>query len=280
MPVPPAAGWVGQLSLSFAQRGGTTRLLDNRHAGPLRLLKALTSEDRRTLEAVIVHPPGGMVGGDHLSLRVEAGCGARVLLTTPGAQKWYRTTRRARSEVELSLEAARVDWLPQPTILFDQARVAQHLSIRMDATSNSIGWEILVRGRAAMGESWARGDLEQTLSIEVDARPLWQERLAVDASDRIFASPIGWRGATVAATVWCCAPSMPAAQADAVRDRWVEALRARAAAGATRLSDGIVLARLLADDSEAVLLDCQRLWSLARTVLDGSAPSSPRLWRT
>ncbi len=272
-------GWHGSLALEFAQRDGATRLLRNRHEGPLRLLKALPSADGRALEAVIVHPPGGLVGGDRLSLRISAVAGAQVLVTTPGAQKWYRAARGARSETELSLQAARLEWLPQPAIVFDEARVAQHLAIRMDSASVCVGWEILVRGRTAMGEHWRHGDIEQSLSIVLDGRALWHERLAADAADRIFASPIGWKGRTVAATVWCCAPTLAPAPLASLRDAWHEAI-APIDGAATCAAGGLVLAKLLDDDVERVQDGCQRLWALARTLLDGTPGSAPRLWRT
>ena len=272
-------GWRASLALEFARRDGTTRLIGNRHRGPLRLLKALPSEDGRSLEAVIVHPPGGLVGGDRLDLRIHAGAGSRVLLTTPGAQKWYRAARGARSEVAIDLESAMLEWLPQPAILFDEARADQHLSIRMNAASTCIGWEILVRGRAAMGERWRHGAVDQTIRIDVDGNPLWHERLAVAAGDRLFDSPVGWHGHTVAASVWCCSPQTPAAGLKRLSDDW-HAATAPVTGAATLAADGLVLAKLLGDDLEPLQAACQRLWTLARTLLDGSPGRAPRLWRT
>lgn len=301
-------GWAATLDLGFTHVDGLTRLTTNRHVGPLRLIKALRGADGRTLEAVIVHPPGGLVGGDSLGIALQAGAGCRVLATTPGAQKWYRSERTATAETAIVLAGdGRLDWLPQPAILFDRSRVVQRLSLDLAAQATCIGWEILIRGRAAMGETWREGRIDQTLAITVDGTLRWRERLQAGAGDRLFDSPLGWAGRSVAASVWCCAPAVPGARLIAARDAWCEALEAAGAArtgsdaaeeaangaangavpapapvlgGASVATTGLLLAKVLGDDSETVLAVCQRLWRLARTVLDGEPGPDPRIWTT
>ena len=207
----PQPVWQARLALRFEAGPGGARLVHNRHEGPLRLLKALASEDGRRVEAVIVHPPGGLVGGDKLLLDLQVGAAARVLATTPGAQKWYRSVRRAVASTRLSVaQGAALEWLPQPAIVYDHARIRQSVELEMADDACSIGWEVLVRGRGAMGETLEAGHLDQALSIAVGRRLLWQERLHADAADRLFRSPLGWGGRRAAATVWCCAPALAA----------------------------------------------------------------------
>lgn len=297
-----SAGWRGLLELGFDAGPSGTRLVRNRHEGPLRLLKALRSEDGRRIEAVIVHPPGGLVGGDILSIDLEVGRGARVLGTTPGAQKWYRGEATASSCTRLAVGAqASLEWLPQPSLLFDRARARQALAIEVDVGACCVGWEILVRGRRAMGEGFDSGHIDQMLSISVAGRPLWQERLHADAADRIFDSPLGWDRRRVAASVWCCAPEVDPQSLLALRDRWRVLIDAAATArqvrpdrgggqawpaplsllgGATVPADGLVLAKALADDGEDLMSLCRQLWRAARISLEGSAGSAPRIWRT
>jgi urease accessory protein len=283
---PPAAparrpqGWAASLELRFQAGPGGTRLVHNRHEGPLRLLKALPSGDGRRLEAVIVHPPGGLVGGDTLSIDLQAGPAARVLATTPGAQKWYRSTVTSSSSTTLALGSrAAVEWLPQPAILYDHARAVQSLAIEMQPDASCLGWEILIRGRGAMGESLTHGHIEQTLSISVARQLLWQERLHADAADRLFRSPLGWDGQRIGASVWCCAPALPRDLLRALRDEW-RALLDGQRGGATIAAEGLLLAKLLGDDSEQLMSRSQSLWRAARTALEGSAGSPPRIWRT
>jgi urease accessory protein len=290
-----SAGWEARLELCFAAGPHGTRLIHNRHHGPLRLLKALVSEDGRRLEAVLVHPPGGLAGGDSLALDLRVGRGARVLATTPGAQKWYRGDATAVSSTTLTIErGAALEWLPQPAILFDRAQARQTVAIELDREGACLGWEVVIRGRGAMGESLRSGHIDQTLTISVAQSLLWQERLFAGAADRLFDSPLGWDRRPMAASVWCCAPSLAPDQLLALRDRWrallagADDLNAAAApatapspnGGATIAASGLLLAKLLADDSERLMARCQLLWRAARMSLEGNAGSPPRIWRT
>jgi urease accessory protein len=267
------------------------------------LLKALPSEDNRRLEAVLVHPPGGLVGGDSLQIDVALDAGARVLATTPGAQKWYgRSGQPASGRTRLVLaDGAMLEWLPRPAIVYDGAHARQSLAVELSRESCFIGWEALVRGRMAMGERFASGRIEQTLAIAIDGEPIWEERLFADAADRLFASPLGWDGRLVAASVWCCAPSLTGARLAGLRDRWRRLIEPDQAAvegaegaagttaakgpavlvgGATIPTPGLVLAKLLADDSEILAARCRALWQEARHCIEGDGGSMPRIWRT
>jgi urease accessory protein UreH len=127
---------------------------------------------------------------------------------------------------------------------------------------------------------------------------LWQERLYAEAADRIFESPLGWAGRPIAASVWCCAPSLAAVRLRDLRDAWRALLEASPDApapgqapsipggagqvrgGASLAADGLLLAKLLADDVEQLMTMCQSLWRAARLALDGDEGSAPRVWRT
>jgi urease accessory protein len=284
-----APGWHARLDLRFEDRAGRTRLVHNRHEGPLRLIKALPLADGRC-QAVIVHPPGGLVGGDRLDLDIRLAPKARVLCTTPGAQKWYRSTEHsasARTNVRLD-SAATLEWLPQPAIVYDAARVDQSIAFDLATDARFIGWECLVLGRAAMGERFDRGALRQRLSLDVGGVPVWAEHLTADANDRLFSSPLGFGSRTVACTVWAVAPDD--ALDDGLLQAWRGALDAacaappgkaiRLAAGASRTGAGLIAARLLADDSESVMQVAQTLWSLARPMVLGADSPPPRIWAT
>ena len=202
-PSPRRSGWPACLDLAFEQRNGTTRLISNRHSGPLRLIRALPVADG-SCHAVLIHPPGGLVNGDTLDIGIAVGESARVLCTTPGAQKWYRSTgATARSTTALRVARGGVlEWLPQPAIVYDGARAEQQVKFDLAGGAMMIGWECLVLGRQAMGERFACGGLRQSLSLSIDGRLVWAERTVAQAGDRLFASPLGWRGHCVSATVW------------------------------------------------------------------------------
>jgi urease accessory protein len=98
---------------------------------------------------VIVHPPGGIAGGDELELNISAGEHAGVQLTTPGAGKWYRGFgRNARQTVRIGVAAgAMCEWLPQENIVFDGA--AAQMSLQVDLADDAVfcGWDFTCLGR-------------------------------------------------------------------------------------------------------------------------------------
>src|SRR5258708_12333052 len=94
---PLVRSWKASLSLGFAYENQRTTLASRRHDGPLVVQKPLYPEGGEVCHAIVVHPPGGIAGGDELDLAVTAGGGAAVLLTTPGAAKWYRSAGPAAS---------------------------------------------------------------------------------------------------------------------------------------------------------------------------------------
>ena len=288
-PARSAPGWQARLDLVFAARQDATRLVHNRHEGPLRLIRALPLQDGRC-QAVIVHPPGGLVGGDRLDLDITLEDGAQVLCTTPGAQKWYRAVRggaRARTRIAAGA-GARLEWLPQPTLVYDAAQVDQSLEIALAPDARMIGWECLVLGRAAMGERFLQGFLRQGVSVSMAGTPVWAEHTVVPAGDRLFASPLGWGERTVACTVWAAAASGQIT--DDCREAWRSRIAQHAAlpaaqavrfdGGVSRVAPGLLMARLLADDAEQVMSVAQGLWACARPSVLGAGSEAPRIWAT
>src|SRR2546423_14099799 len=118
---PVAASWKARLSLSFARDGNRSVLAERSHEGPLVVQKPLYPEGDAVCHAIVVHPPGGIAGGDELRLDVSAAAGAHALLTTPGAGKWYRSAgAQAKQLLSFSLQGT-LEWLPRETIVFDGA---------------------------------------------------------------------------------------------------------------------------------------------------------------
>src|SRR5271165_6422234 len=110
-----APGWQAELALGYEFAAGRTALSHRRHRGPLRVQKPFYPEGDAVCHTLIVHPPGGIAGGDRLEIGLDAGPGSHVLVTTPGAAKWYKANRRVAAQtVKLSIaQGAIVEWLPQ-----------------------------------------------------------------------------------------------------------------------------------------------------------------------
>src|SRR5260370_34276057 len=126
---PLAASWKARLSLAFARQGERSVLIGRAHDGPLVVQKPLYPEGEGVCHAIVVHPPGGIAGGDELALDVRCEHGSHAVLTTPGAGKWYRSAGTlARQCLDFNV-AGTLDGLPRETIVFDGALAALDCNI-------------------------------------------------------------------------------------------------------------------------------------------------------
>lgn len=275
------ATWHAELHLAFARQGARTVLRENRHRGPLRVQKALYPEGDAVCQALLLHPPSGIAGGDHLAIDIAVDRDAHAQITTPGAGKWYRSGGAEASQcVSLAVgPGATLEWLPQESIVFDGAIARMTTQVTLAADSRYLGWDILCLGRAAAGERFERGHFSLFCRVDRDGQPLWLERGGVAGNDAMLASPAGWTGATVCGTLLCSFPEL-SQQAAAL----LEALRAivpgdDAQHGITA-PPGILIARYLGNNSEAARLWFADLWKILRPVCCGRPAVLPRIWNT
>ena len=274
--------WQGQLSLNYRFGAGRTTVHD-RHSGPLRVLQSLYPEGHAICHNVLVHPPGGIVGGDVLHVEATLDAGAHALITTPGATRFYRS---AGEPVLQSLtarvnEAARLEWLPLETIAHSGCIAENRLRFELAPGAEMIGWDVLALGLPASNQAFERGRFTQT--IELPGR--WLERGVTDAADtRLLDSPLGWAGHRVLGTLWFAAgTALPNPRRDALLDvarAVIEAHPLRVAAGATATHDGIVVLRVLARRVEPMMNLLTAVWAAWRRAAWHLEGRAPRVWRT
>ncbi|WP_420992675.1 urease accessory protein UreD [Cupriavidus sp. 30B13] len=280
--VPPA--WEASLCLGFAARGERTALVERRHRGPLLVQKPLYPEGG-ICHAVILHPPAGIAGGDSLQIDLVAGAGAHAVVATPGATKWYKSLgREAAQRVTLTLEAgARLDWLPQENIVFDDAHARLATTVTVAPGASAIGWDAVVLGRQASGETWSRGTLHMDTRIALAGgrRALWIESAQLEAGSALRHAPAGLDGLNVMGTLWAVGEGATPALAEALAQTLP--YRADLRAGVTRLEqDGqpMLLLRVLGARMEAVRELLVRAWGLLREPMHGVPARPLRLWAT
>ena len=270
--------WDARLSLEYEKRAERSVLARRSHNGPLRVQRDLYPEGEGTCHTIVVHPPGGIAGGDTLSINAKLGAGSAALLTTPGAGKWYRTQGSpARQTLDFEVSAgASLEWLPQETILFDGAVAEMKTSVRLDADGVYTGWEILCFGRAASGQKFASGLLTQQIEIFRGGERLWAERARVTGGDPLLSSPVGLAGRGVCATLLAAGRDVPNETLAACRE--VPA-GDTALAGVTRMPR-LLIARWLGDSGEDARRYFAALWTVLRPVMRRSAAIEPRIWST
>lgn len=249
-------------------------VLTRSHRGPLQVQKPLYPEGGELCHAIVIHPPGGIAGGDVLAIDATVAEDAAALITTPGATRWYKAEgRSARQEVRLRV-AGTLEWLPQETIVFDAAQV--HSSIDIDVVDNGamLGWDIVALGRGAAGESFRAGGFAQSIRLHDAGELQWIERTLLDGGDALLESPVGLDGQPIFGCLWAFGPHWS--------DETIEGLRERlpGAAPITRLAPRLLVARTLGATTQAVRRNLEAAWRELRPLTLGREAIAPRIWAT
>lgn len=270
-------GWRARLDLSYRRVDDRTVLAKRFHHGPLVVQKSLYPEGHAVCQNVIVHPPGGIVGGDALEVSADAGPGAHAQLITPGAAKCYRSGGAlAHQRIRVcAAQGATVEWLPQETIVFEAARIDLELAIELADDACFIGWDVICLGRTAAGERFGAGSLRQRLSLTRDGLPVFVERAVLHGGAPMMASPVGLHGNPVFGTFLAAARDVTQAMLESCRK--VNAIEGEGAV--TRLP-GVLIARYRGTSSGAARRYFTALWQVLRPALTRRAALPPRIWST
>ena len=159
---------------------GVTRRGDLHESGSLRV--RFPSPEDEGLSGVFVNTAGGIAGGDRFDIGITAGEGARLTLTTAAAEKVYRAPGPA-AQLNIALKAeqgAHLAWLPQETILFDRARILRRIDIDLAEDASLLLCEIVVFGRAAMGEKMQHGEFVDRWRLRRGGRLVFAETIRLD----------------------------------------------------------------------------------------------------
>jgi urease accessory protein len=256
----------GHIGLSVVAREGKTHRYHVDESGSYRIRFPDTGGDGS--EAVIVNTAGGVAGGDDFSVSIAAEAGTRLSVTTAAAEKIYRAIAApARMQVTLSAAPdAALRWLPQETILFDQARLHRRIDVELFEGSSLLLAEAVIFGRTAMDESVRSGELIDRWRIRRDGRLVFAETLRLgDDIGALLARPAVGNGAVALATL-LISPS---------DEDVVETLRAELAACGSEAAisawNGIGVVRLCAADAALLRRDLV-------SVLNEAGGALPRLW--
>jgi urease accessory protein len=259
---------MGEARLTVRRAEGRTRIATLRLGGSLKLLFPHGAGD--PLEAVVLNTAGGLTGGDRMRLSVEAGAGARLVLTSQAAERAYRAAggQVARVDGRITVgQGARVDWLPQETILYDGAALERRMRVDLADDARFMAVETLVFGRAAMGERVEQLALSDRWEIWRDGRPVLADAVRIDGDAAALMARPG-AGGGAGAVAWMC---LVAAGAEACLEPLRAALGATGAASLVR--PGVVVARAVAEDSFLLRR------ALVPAIEGMTGAQVPRVWR-
>jgi len=179
------AGWSAWLRLGFHQGVKRTELSERARHGPLSVQRPFYPEGGHC-HVYLLHPPGGVVGGDRLEINTNVNPGSGALITTPGAAKFYRSAGSTATQVQNIQVGSRaaLEWLPQENIYFPGARVMLRTRIDLRHDAGLAWWEIHCLGRPALTEPFNHGEIDNRFGLYRDGAPVLLERHRIDSRTR------------------------------------------------------------------------------------------------
>jgi urease accessory protein len=257
----------GAVRFGVRLRDGVTRRGDLHESGSLRV--RFPSPEQEGLSGVFVNTAGGIAGGDRFGIDITAGEGARLTLTTAAAEKVYRAPGPA-AQLDIALKAERgahLAWLPQETILFDRARITRRIDIDLAEDASLLLCEIVVFGRAAMGERMESGEFVDRWRLRRGGKLVFAETVRLDGGiGAKLARPAVAKGGAAIGT----AVIVPGDEAIVERIR--EASDTFGGEVGISSWNGFAMARFCAQDAARLRADMM-------TVLGRASPVPlPRLW--
>ncbi|WP_408599092.1 urease accessory protein UreD [Limnohabitans sp.] len=273
-------GWHAKLSLAYATSGPRT-VVRFQHQGPLRVLQSLYPEGEGVCHNVLVHPPGGLVGGDTLDIQVQLDDHSHGLITTPGATRFYRSEQGlATQKVHAQLGPhTRLEWLPLETIAYNGCFGLNQATFDMAPSAELMAWDITALGLPNANMPFEQGQLQQHLEIQ----GVWLERGLIDAQDlRLLNGPLGLAGQRCMATlVFACGTDLNRERRELALSMAREALGDAVPgvqAGVTSPHPRVVVLRTLSPLVEPAQQLLRAVWAAWRKSLWQMGDTPPRIW--
>lgn len=274
--------WHAQLQLEYTAEANRT-VVRHQHTGPLRILQSLYPEGDTVCHNVLVHPPGGLVGGDTLDIKVTARGSAHGLVTTPGATRFYKSDgERALQSTHIRLhDEARLEWLPLEALCYNGCLAENRLSVVLSPSAEMMGWDVTALGLPHANQPFARGSFCQHIELP----GVWLERGRMDANDkRLLEGPAGLAGhKCLASLFFVCGSAMTRDRRQTALDVAREVIGShslQATAGATSPHAQVVVVRALAPVVEPVMDLLRKIRSGWREHLWKLSGANPRIWNT
>ena len=270
--------WRARLDLELSKSNNRTILSHQKHHGPLQVQKPFYPERNGTCHVYILHPPGGVVGGDHLNIYVDVNSNAHALITTPAAGKFYRSVGPV-AKLEQNIKVASkgvLEWFPSENIIFSGARAQIQTKVELAHDSHFIGWEISCLGRPASDEIFSQGELDQRFEVWRDGIPLRIERISLKGGDPALNAKWGLLGFPVIGSMVCVTD----------KTELVDSLRKITNASidqelfSVTQMDGTILCYFLGNSVERARNCFISAWRILRQEVIGHEAVEPRIWRT
>lgn len=272
----PEREWKARLSLGFSLRQQRTVLSKRKHVGPLVVQRPFYPE-ADVCHVYLIHPPGGVVGGDNLQVDVVLDENTHVLITTPSAGKFYRSgllTGQQKQLLKIEKNAC-LEWLPQETIFFNGCNSVLETVIHCEQGADFCGWEINCLGRPAADELFTDGQITQSIKLYREGLPVFIERNVIKGGSELLTSACGFNAQTVFATF--IATSMNQEACELLQQTWHE--KNIKQVSITLIND-VLVCRYLGQSADQAKKIFSEIWPVIRQQQKQLAICAPRIWST
>lgn len=270
-----AQNWQAHLRLALQNHADITRLVPKKRYGPLTVQRPFYPE-KSTCHVYLLHPPGGIVGGDELELIIQAEENSQALITTPGATKFYRSAGKT-AHIKQTLEVAdnaQLEFFPLENIYFPGAKVHSESNIYLKENSQTYFWETHCFGRPANNELFDSGEVTLKLNI--------YNQLGLLLTEKQLINPVELQR-SCAARGYSVLSNMVLAT-DGLSEELIEQCRAiecqSGVSGITRLDERLLVIRVLSHRTLDTFNYFKKIWSITRPQTLRKKACQPRIWQT
>ena len=272
--------WRAELKLDYT-RESERSVARSLHQGPLRILQSLYPEGDQICHNVLVHPPGGLVGGDILDIQITVAEGAHGLISTPSATRFYKSGGQAALQQVLATLApgARLEWLPLEAIAYNDCEATNRAVFNLAPSAELITWDVTALGLPSSNMAFTQGHFQQHIEIS----GVWLERGNIRGDDtRWLNSPLGLAGdKCIASLVFAAGSTIEAHRAtqalEAARDV-IETHPLRLQAGITCAHPQVIVLRVMSPLVEPTMDLLKKVWAVWRHTLWNLPSTPPRIW--
>ena len=272
--------WRAELKLDYTLESQRTvaRFL---HQGPLRILQSLYPEGDQICHNVLVHPPGGLVGGDTLDIQVSVAKGAHSLVSTPGATRFYKSGGHpALQQVVAHVSnGARLEWLPLEAIAYNNCEATNRAIFNLEPSAELITWDVTALGLPSSDMAFNQGHFQQHLEIP----GVWLEKGNIRGTDaRWLNSPLGMAGQKCLGTlVFAAGSAIEPGRAEHALEAAREVLEShslKGQAGLTCAHPQVIVLRVMSPLVEPTMDLLKQVWATWRHTLWALPSTPPRIW--
>lgn len=288
----PKNSWLASLSLEFSFTPNGSQLTRTKRNGPLSVQKAFYPEGKECAHIYLLHPPAGIVSGDELRINIQVNEQAHSLVTTPGANRFYRAREdlsigdsQQIQHCEFFLAAqAKCENFPLETIVYEGADGFNTVDVHLKSDSAYLGWDITCLGLPSSGQLFEKGNYTQLNRVYCDETLIYHDRIAIKPDNQIHQHMAGLNNHNVFATFMAYAPAgkiddtSHTILTEQLRDCMIKA-NAEHKVSISQIRQLLVI-RYLGNHAEECKALFIQLWQKIRPLYLQKSANIPRVWHT